>query len=77
MQQSGQIIAHIEQPRHSETTFPACGEIPLERENFTGFMPRQFNALSIRINPLGQKLTHKRQPLHLSRLIVILGIFVL
>jgi len=82
MQQSGHIIAHIAQPKHSDVSFPAFGGIPplfkfAWRENFTGFAPRRFKPLPTLINPLGQKLIHNKQPLHFSLSIVILAIVVL
>jgi hypothetical protein len=63
MQQSGQITAHIIQPRQSGLSL-----------NLAGFTPLEFNFLSTLINPLGQTVIHKRQPLHFSWLIVILAI---
>ena len=65
MQQSGQINAHCIHPIQSA----------LLLENFTGFIPREFKLLSNLIRPRGQKLIQRRQPLHLSRSIIILGIF--
>jgi hypothetical protein len=62
MQQSGQMTAHIAQPIH-----------PAASSNATGLTPLLFSFSSITIACFGQKLTHKRQPLHLSLLMVILG----
>jgi hypothetical protein len=42
--------------------------------NSAYFTPRWFRLLLIKIKPFGQKLMHKRQPLHLSLLMVILAI---
>lgn len=64
MQQSGQIIAHIAQPEHSPVFW-----------NSTALTPNLFNWLFFLIKPLGQKLMHNKQPLHLSLLIVIFAIF--
>jgi hypothetical protein len=82
MQQSGQISAHIIQPKQSDVLFPAfsrhCrdpafagGGIPplvrfTWRENFTGFTPCLFKLLFWLIKPLGQKLMQSKQPLHLA-----------
>jgi hypothetical protein len=64
MQQSGQIIAHMAQPKQSALFL-----------NFTGLTPFLLNLLSAAKDPLGQKLMHRRQPLHFFLSMTILGIY--
>jgi hypothetical protein len=79
IQQSGQITAHIAQPKHPLSAFPRLmSGIPPSfkfdwRENSTVFAPRLFNLPLTVINFLGQKVTHNKQPLHFSLSMVILG----
>jgi hypothetical protein len=63
MQASGQISAHMQQPRQSAFLL-----------NLAGLNPLRFNFLSWLIAAFGQKLMQSKHPLHFSLSMLILGI---